>query len=249
MNTAADFSANLAEVRETIALACRRAGRQPEEITLIAVTKMHPPAAMAISAEAGLTHIGENKVQEFESKQQEWTALREAHDTGSSSRRLRAHLIGHLQSNKAAKAAALFDSVDSVDSLRLAERLDKAAAALGRRLPVLLEIKLSEEDAKTGLAPESAELAELLERLPDLANLEMRGLMTVPPYLRDAEAVRPYFQRLRALRDEYAQSHARLRFDALSMGMTHDYAVAIEEGATEIRLGTALFGARDYSRA
>lgn len=242
MNTPAEFAANLAEVREKIAAACKRASRQPEEITLIAVTKMHPPAAMAVAADAGITHIGENKVQEFESKQAEWTPLREAHG-------MRAHLIGHLQSNKAAKAAALFDSVDSLDSLRLAERLNKAAAALGRVLPVLIEVKLSEEDAKAGLEPEGPELAQLLERLPDLASLGLRGLMTVPPYLRDAEAVRPYFQRLRVLRDAFAQQHPRLHFNTLSMGMTHDYAVAIEEGATEIRLGTALFGARDYSRA
>jgi pyridoxal phosphate enzyme (YggS family) len=240
MNTQQELQRNLAQAEETIEAACRQAGRSRGEITLIAVTKMHPAAAIAAVAELGVTHIGENKVQEFETKQPEWTALRATHS-------LRAHLIGHLQSNKTAKAAALFDAIDSVDSLRLAERLDSAAAANGRMLPVLLEIKLSAEESKSGIAPEGAELEQLLERLPDFTHLQVRGLMTVPPYLRDAGAVRPYFRRLRELRDQYARGHPKLRLDALSMGMTHDYAVAIEEGATEIRLGTALFGARDYS--
>jgi pyridoxal phosphate enzyme (YggS family) len=241
MNRFDELKRNLEQVEATIEGACRRAQRSRSEITLIAVTKMHPAAAIAAAAELGVTHIGENKVQEFDTKQTEWNALRE-------SRKLHAHLIGHLQSNKAARAAALFDTVDSVDSLRLAERLDTAAASTGRTLPILVEIKLSDEESKSGLVPGSAELEELFERLPQLSHLDVRGLMTVPPYLRDAEAVRPYFRRLRELRDECAQRHLNLRLDVLSMGMTHDYAVAIEEGATEIRLGTALFGARDYTR-
>ena len=145
-------------------------------------------------------------------------------------------------------AATLFDVIDSVDSLRLAERLEMAAAANGRTLPILIEIKLSDEESKSGLSPQSAELEQLFEHLPGLTHLAVRGLINVPPYLRDAEAVRPYFRQLRELRNDYAHRHPRLHLDALSMGMTHDYAVAIEEGATEIRLGTALFGARDYSR-
>ena len=241
MNTRLEFAHNLAVVEEAIAAACRRAQRPRDEITLIAVTKMHPPEAIAAAAELGITHIGENKVQEFEAKQPQWSALRARYP-------LRSHLIGHLQSNKTAKAAILFDTVDSLDSLRLAERLEAAAAANHRALPVLIEIKLSDEAAKSGIASAGPETEELLERLPDLQHLEVRGLMTVPPYLRDAEAVRPYFRRLRELRDQYARRHPRLKLDALSMGMTHDYAVAIEEGATEIRLGTALFGARDYSK-
>jgi hypothetical protein len=241
MNTRGELQRNLAQVEETIEAACRRAQRSRGEITLIAVTKMHPPAAIAAIAELGVTHIGENKVQEFDSKQSEWTALRSAH-------KLHAHLIGHLQSNKAARAATLFDAIDSVDSLRLAERLEAAAAANDRTLPILIEIKLSDEESKSGLAPQSAELEQLFDRLPGLSHLNVRGLMTVPPYLRDAEAVRSYFRQLRELRNEYAQQYPRLRLDALSMGMTHDYAVAIEEGATEIRLGTALFGARDYGQ-
>lgn len=242
MNTREELKNNLTQVEEAIARACRQAGRSRSEITLIAVTKMHPSEAIAAIAELGVTHIGENKVQEFEAKQPEWNALRSTHP-------LHSHLIGHLQSNKTTKAAALFDMVDSVDSLRIAERLDVAAGAGNLKLPVLLEIKLSEEDSKSGIAPQGPEVEQLLERLPDLAHLEVRGLMTVPPYLRDAEAVRPYFRRLRNLRDEYARRHPKLRLNVLSMGMTHDYAVAIEEGATEIRLGTALFGARDYSKA
>jgi pyridoxal phosphate enzyme (YggS family) len=241
MNTREELQPNLAQVEETIEAACRRAQRSRREITLIAVTKMHPPETIAAVAELGVTHIGENKVQEFDSKQAKWSTLRDAH-------KLHAHLIGHLQSNKAARAVTLFDAIDSVDSLRLAERLEAAAAANDRTLPILIEIKLSDEESKSGLAPDSAELGQLFDRAPDLTHLNVRGLMTVPPYLRDAEAVRPYFRRLRELRDEYARRHPKLRFDALSMGMTHDYAVAIEEGATEIRLGTALFGARDYSR-
>ncbi len=241
MNTAAELAGNLAAVEGEIASACRRAGRARSEITLIAVTKMHPVAAIAEAVALGVTHIGENKVQEFDSKQPEWSALR-------TSRPLHAHLIGHLQSNKAARAAAIFDTVDSVDSLRLAQRLETAAAAQDRTLPILIEIKLSEEASKEGATPDSPELHALLEALPGMPHLALRGLMTVPPYLRDAEAVRPYFQRLRQLRDGYAQQHPQLNFEALSMGMTHDYAVAIEEGATEIRLGTALFGARDHGQ-
>jgi pyridoxal phosphate enzyme (YggS family) len=242
MNTREELQRNLTQVEETIDAACRRVQRSRNEITLVAVTKMHPAAAIAAAAELGITHIGENKVQEFDSKQPEWIPLRGSHE-------LHAHLIGHLQSNKAARATSLFDSIDSVDSLRLAERLDAAAAALDRTLPVLIEIKLSNEEAKSGLAPQNAELEQLLERMPSLTHLNARGLMTVPPYLRDAEAVRPYFRQLRELRDAYAQRHPKLQLEALSMGMTHDYAVAIEEGATEIRLGTALFGARVYSNA
>jgi PLP dependent protein len=240
MNSREELKQNLGRVEEAVEAACRRSGRSRGEITLIAVTKMHPATSIAAAAELGITHIGENKVQEFDAKQPEWNALRARHP-------LRSHLIGHLQSNKAARAAALFDTIDSVDSLRLAERVDTAAATSDRTLPVLIEIKLSEEESKSGVAPGSPELEQLLGRLPELTHLQPRGLMTVPPYLRDAEAVRPYFRRLRELRDEYSRRHPKLRLESLSMGMTHDYAVAIEEGATEIRLGTALFGARDYS--
>ncbi len=240
MNTPEELRENLAHVEEEIAAACRRAGRPRHEVRLMAVTKMHPVSAIIEAAALGIRFFGENKVQEFQDKH--------AHLAGTPVPDLAFHLIGHLQTNKAARAAELFSSIDSVDSLRLAERLDAAAAKLGRSLPILLEIKLSEEASKSGLLPDSSELAQLLERLPDLRNLQPRGLMTVPPYLRDAEAVRPYFRRLRELRDRLAPQHPRLSFHSLSMGMSHDFTTAIEEGATEIRLGTALFGARDYSR-
>jgi pyridoxal phosphate enzyme (YggS family) len=157
---------------------------------------------------------------------------------------IRAHLIGHLQSNKASKAVEIFDSIDSLDSLKLAEKLDEAAASLHKRLPVLLEIKLSQEESKTGLAPDSPELAELLERLPSLANLEVQGLMTIAPFNVPEAETRACFRSLRQLRDKLAPAHSSLNLRVLSMGMSGDFALAIAEGATRIRVGTALFGPR-----
>ena len=203
----------------------------------MAVSKMHPASAITAAVALGVRLFGENKVQEFQQKKAELAV------SGAEF-----HLIGHLQSNKAARAAELFTSVDTLDSVSLAERLNQAAGGLGRRLAVLIEIKLSDEQSKAGVAPESAELGSLLERLPDLAALELRGLMTVPPYLEDLARVRPYFARLRELRDVLAARHPRLSFAELSMGMSHDFSVAIAEGATQVRIGTALFGARDYGR-
>jgi hypothetical protein len=228
---------NLDRIEAQIAEACREAGRPRGEVALMAVSKMHPAAAIVAAAGLGVRLFGENRVQEFQEKSA-LLSLAEAEF----------HLIGHLQSNKAARAAELFASVDTLDSVSLAERLDQAARRLGRRLGVLIEIKLSPEATKAGLDPESDELAGLLERLPDLAGLEMRGLMMVPPFLEDLTAVRPYFRGLRVLRDRLAVAHPRLSFAELSMGMSHDFPVAIDEGATQVRIGTALFGARDYSR-
>jgi hypothetical protein len=156
----------------------------------------------------------------------------------------RFHLIGPLQSNKATRGAQIFDGVDSVDSLRLAQRLNEACGAAGKRLPILLEIKLSPEADKHGIAPEADALHSLLERLPDFNSLIFRGLMTVPPFSDDLEQVRPYFRRLRELRDSLAQQYPALQFEQLSMGMSHDFSVAIEEGSTLVRVGTAIFGAR-----
>jgi pyridoxal phosphate enzyme (YggS family) len=223
---------NYERIEADIVSACRDAGRPRSEVTLVAVSKMHPASAIVAAEALGIRVFGENRVQEFAEKREQVGAGAEF------------HLIGHLQSNKAAKAAELFAAVDSLDSLALAERLNAAALKLGRRLAVLIEIKLSHEASKAGLEPGSAELGRLLDRLPQLQGLEMRGLMTVPPYLRDAEAVRPYFARLRTLRDELAAAHPRLSFAELSMGMSHDFSVAIAEGATQVRIGTALFGAR-----
>jgi pyridoxal phosphate enzyme (YggS family) len=157
---------------------------------------------------------------------------------------MRAHLVGHLQKNKAAKAAEIFDAIDSVDSLKLAERLNEAADRLGKRLPILLEIKLSHEETKAGLAPDSAELAQLLEKLPSLENLDAQGLMTIAPLDVPEEETRACFRSLRVLRDQLSATHPKLHLPVLSMGMSGDFPLAIAEGATRIRVGTALFGTR-----
>jgi PLP dependent protein len=231
------LKANLERIEAEIAAACRDAGRPRSEVTLMAVSKMHPASAIVAAEALGIRVFGENRVQEFQEKKNQLPASQAEF-----------HLIGHLQSNKAARAAELFASIDSLDSVSLAERLNQAALRLGRQLPVLLEIKLSEETTKEGMEPDSPELEQLLERLPELTGLAMRGLMTVPPYLRDAAAVQPYFRRLRVLRDQLAVAHPRLSFAELSMGMSHDFPSAIAEGATQVRIGTALFGPRNYNR-
>ncbi len=231
---------NLARVQEQIDVACRRAGRLPGSVALLGVSKMHPAASIVEAYAAGLRLFGENRVQEFAEKQ---SALADAGffsgDTPATF-----YLIGPLQSNKAARAVQLFDAIDTVDSARLAEKLNQTAAAANKTLPILLEIKLSEEASKHGLLPESAELALLLERAPDWTHLQVRGLMTVPPYSENLEETRPYFRRLRVLRERLAQQYPHLALDQLSMGMSHDFSVAIEEGSTCVRIGTAIFGAR-----
>lgn len=227
---------NLECVHAQIAEACRRAGRRAEEVRLMAVSKVHPVAAIVEAYAAGQKLFGENKVQEFQQKSGELTALDD----------LEVHLIGPLQSNKSAKAAQFFHAIDTLDSLRLAQRLNDAAALLNKTLPVLLEIKLSHEESKHGLLPGSEELQQLLERLPDLRHLQFRGLMTVPPYDENLETARPYFRHLRKMRDALAAQHPRLSFTELSMGMSHDFSVAIEEGSTCVRIGTAIFGKRVY---
>jgi len=229
---------NLDRIEAQISAACRAAGRPRGEVTLMAVSKMHPASAIVAAEALGVRVFGENRVQEFQEKNAQLAGAPGAEF----------HLIGHLQSNKAGRAAELFASVDTLDSVALAERLNQAASRLGRRLAVLIEIKLSHELSKAGLEPGSEELSLLLDRLPDLTALEFRGLMTVPPYLKDADTVRPYFSRLRVLRDEMAAAYPRLSFAELSMGMSHDFPVAIAEGATQVRIGTALFGARIYPK-
>ena len=235
MTTLAD---NLERLEEAIEAACRRVGRGRGEVELMAVTKTFPAATVAEAASLGLTLFGENRVQEFAGKAAELEPLRKG------AQPIRMHLIGHLQSNKAARAVELFDAVDSLDSLRLAERLNEAAGKYGKRLQVLIEVKLSPEESKSGLKPDSAEAAELLERLPELEHLQMRGLMTIAP-LDVAEAeTRACFRGLREWRDRWAKAHPRLSLETLSMGMSEDFALAIEAGATRIRVGTALFGER-----
>jgi pyridoxal phosphate enzyme (YggS family) len=229
---------NLERIEAQIAMACREVGRPRAEVTLMAVSKVHPVSAIFAAEALGIRLFGENRVQEFQEK-----SVQLGPESGAEF-----HLIGHLQSNKAARAVELFSSIDTLDSLSLAERLNQAATRLGRRLAVLIEIKLSHEPSKAGLEPDSAELPLLLEHLPGLTALELRGLMTVPPYLNDLAAVRPYFARLRKLRDQLAADHPRLSFAELSMGMSHDFPVAIAEGATQVRIGTALFGARKFAK-
>jgi pyridoxal phosphate enzyme (YggS family) len=232
-----ELAENLARVEDGIAAACRAAGRPRSEVELVAVSKVHPTSAIVEAVGLGLNLFGENRVQEFAGKSVELieSAVRS---------RMRALLIGHLQSNKAAKAVEIFDGIDSLDSLKLAERLNEAAERAGKKLPVLLEIKLSPEESKEGLEPDSSELAELLERLPSLANLDTQGLMTIAPWGAPDEETRACFRALRVLRDKLAQAHPRLHLPVLSMGMSGDFRLAIAEGATRIRVGTALFGCR-----
>ena len=204
----------------------------------MAVSKTYPAETISEAAALGLRLFGENRVQEFAAK---------AADLGPKRAELKCHLIGHLQSNKAARAVEIFDAIDSLDSLRLAERLNDAASKLGKKLPVLLEVKLSPEETKAGLDPASAEAAQLLERLPGLAQLQVRGLMTIAPVDVPGDQTRACFRALRTLRDRWAQQHPRLDFSVLSMGMSGDFPLAIAEGATRVRIGSALFGARSYA--
>jgi PLP dependent protein len=240
---------NLARVRDQMAAACRRAGRVEREVALMAVTKMHPADTLQEAYAAGLRLFGENRVQEWQQKQpalQSLFALPQ-HEATPSDLPARdcaqVHLIGPLQSNKTTRATELFDAIDTVDSLKIAIRLDAAARMLDRRLPILIEVKLSHEESKHGVAP--AELPALLEALAPLDALVPAGLMTVPPWSEDAELARPYFRELRRLRDALLAACPRLI--QLSMGMSNDFAVAIEEGSTCVRIGTALFGPRVYA--
>jgi len=201
----------------------------------MAVTKTHPPEHIREAYEVGIKLFGENRVQEFAGKAEALRDLKNAEW----------HMIGHLQSNKAAKAAELFGAVQSVDSLRLAQRLNAAAQELGKKPTVLVEINVGGEAAKSGIAVGSEELQEILQAAPGLEHLEFRGLMTVPPFAEDPEQARPYFRQLRQLRDQIvARKLPAVRMDVLSMGMSHDFEVAIEEGSTCVRVGTAIFGER-----
>jgi hypothetical protein len=230
---------NLETLETAIADACRRAGRRREDLELMAVSKTYPAQTIVEAASLGLTLFGENRVQEFSGKAEELVALRSRGE-----RPIRMHLIGHLQSNKAARAAELFDAVDSVDSLRLAQRLHDAAGKLGKRLPILLEVKLSPEETKEGLEPESNDAAQLLEALPDLSHLETFGLMTIGPWGAPEGVTRACFRSLRTWRDQWSAKYPKLKLEVLSMGMSGDFPLAIAEGATRIRVGTALFGKR-----
>jgi pyridoxal phosphate enzyme (YggS family) len=228
-------SQNVADLKTRIAVAARRKGRRPEDVVLMAVSKTVPPDKIREAYQAGLRLFGENRVQEMAAKADAVRNLKAAEW----------HMIGHLQSNKSLKAAELFGAVESVDSVRLAEKLNAATEQVGKTLAVLIEINVGGEAAKSGLAPESPELQAILQAAKRLPYLEFRGLMTVPPFTDDPDGARPFFRKLRKLRDGIA--HARwpnVSMDILSMGMSRDFEIAVEEGSTCIRVGTALFGER-----
>ncbi len=228
-----DFAANFASVQQRMAAACERAGRDPAAVTLVAVSKNHPPETVQAAAALGLTVFGENRVQEAKAK------------IPLSPGRLQWHLIGHLQSNKCRDAVELFQMIESVDSLALAQELQKWAAKAARTLPVLLEVNVAGEASKFGYRRDLL-LAELAQ-INALTKLEIHGLMTVAPWSPDPEKVRPVFRRLRELRTECEQVLGA-PLPHLSMGMSGDFEVAIEEGATLVRIGTALFGPRAAGR-
>jgi PLP dependent protein len=228
---------NLSRIHERITAAARRGQRQPEEIALMAVSKTVSPERIHEAYDAGLRLFGENRVQEFANK---LDALRDLRDA-------QWHLIGHLQTNKAAKAAELFSSIESVDSLRLAEKLNASAQQLGKKLGALIEINVGGEAAKSGVSSDSPELEDLFRAAPRLDHLEFHGLMTIPPFTEDPQQARPYFRKLRELRDQIAARGLRnVSMNLLSMGMAHDFEVAIEEGSTCVRVGTAIFGERAH---
>ncbi len=227
------LSERIEAVRGRIEACALRCNRAPNEITLVAVSKTHPAEVIREAIAAGVTNLGENRVQEAEGKIPE---------VGRHAARW--HLIGHLQSNKARRAVELFDVIHSLDSVALAQRLDRMCVELNRQeLPVMIQVDLGREATKSGA--DEAEVLQLVEALKHCQRLRLSGLMTLPPYFDDAEQVRPFFRKLRELRDELSSRRAfgDLRGE-LSMGMTHDYEIAIEEGATIVRVGTAIFGAR-----
>ncbi|MDP9338991.1 MAG: YggS family pyridoxal phosphate-dependent enzyme [Acidobacteriota bacterium] len=220
---------NIQRIQEQIARA-REKSPHSGEVTLIAVSKTHPAESIREAYEAGLRHFGENRVQEWEGKR---APLQDLEATW--------HLVGHLQSNKSARAAKAFHSIDSVDDFALAQRLDHARIELNEKLRILIEVRVANEATKTGA--EISAVPALLEKIAPLKNLEVAGLMCIPPFEEDLEKVRPYFQRLRNLRDDLAAATG-LPLPVLSMGMSHDFEVAIQEGATEVRIGAAIFGVR-----
>ena len=229
------IAARLTAIRGRIAEAAGRAGRDPNSVTLVAVSKFHPVSAIEEAYAGGQRHFGENRVQEAEEKKGLLRPLLEAADP------LRLELIGALQSNKVRKAVAAVSRIQSIDSADLGARVGRVAAEMGRVMPLLIQVDLAGEATKSGV-PE-AELAAVLEALRGVAGISVDGLMAIPPFLEDPEHVRPYFKRLRELRDESMTRGLLARGD-LSMGMSHDFEAAIEEGATIVRVGTAIFGER-----
>lgn len=231
---AGGLAARFAAVQARINAATTHCGRSSQEVTLIAISKTHPASVIRDLIELGATDLGENRVQEAEEK----IPL-----IGQTN--VRWHLVGHLQANKARRAVNLFDVIHSLDSIDLARRLDRLCIDVGKQsLPVLVQLDLGHEETKSGINEQ--ELPRLAETVQQLERLELIGLMTLPPFFDDPEQARPYFRRLRELRDELAANGAfGERKGELSMGMTHDFEVAIEEGATMVRIGTAIFGERN----
>lgn len=227
------LAVRLADVRARVDTAAQRSGRQPDEVRLIAISKTHPATVIKQVCQLGATDFGENRVQEAEGKIAE-----------IGRENVRWHLVGHLQANKARRAVSLFDVIHSLDTLDLAQRLDRLCAEEAREsLPVLIQVDLGHEETKSGI--DESELNHLVENIGPLTRLKLIGLMTLPPFFEDPEQSRPFFRRLRELRDELNQRGAfGDRTGELSMGMTHDFEVAIEEGATMVRIGTAIFGER-----
>jgi pyridoxal phosphate enzyme (YggS family) len=229
------IATNLSAIHERIARAAKRAGRSASDVVLMAVSKTSPAQRIIEAYDAGQRLFGENRVQEFADKVQALAKLSDAEF----------HMIGHLQSNKTGKAADIFHAIDSVDSSKLAARLNTSGEELGKTIDVLIEINVGGEAAKSGIAPGSPELERILAGATEWQHLRVRGMMTVPPFMDDPEGARPYFRQLRELRDRLeARDLPAVKLDVLSMGMSHDFEIAIEEGSTCVRIGTAIFGTR-----
>jgi pyridoxal phosphate enzyme (YggS family) len=234
--TRAELIGRLASINDRIAAACARSGRDASEVSLLGVSKTVAPELIKVAIEEGLLLVGENRVQEAAGKIFELKEITSPYN-------VEWHLIGHLQSNKARRAVELFDVIQTIDSLRLAERLDNLVGESGRRLPVFIEVNLANEGSKSGIPPRAALM--LSEQMAKFDHLDLRGLMAVPPFLDNPQDVRPFFRLLRELRDEARRiGVVGEKFKELSMGMTNDFEVAIEEGATLVRIGTAIFGER-----
>lgn len=236
----AELAARIERVEGRIAAAAERAGRDPAEVQLVAVTKTVPAHIVKAAWELGLTDFGENRVQEAIEKIP--LVFPGTANARGSEPRAAWHMIGHLQRNKVKWVVPLFTLIHSVDSLRLAREIDKRAASAERRMPILLEVNVAGEESKFGFAPDG--VAQLIPRIASLPHVAIQGLMTIAPLTADAESVRPYFRRLQRLRDELQATFPDIMWQHLSMGMTDDFEVAIEEGATLVRIGRAIFGER-----
>lgn len=246
MDRLADIKTNLAQVQERIAAAARRAGRTPDDVTLVAITKTHPAPVVAAAYQAGLRDFGENRVEEASAK------IPATREQMPSFTRPRWHMVGHLQGRKVRLAVSLFDVIHSVDTLRLAERINRVAGEMGKVMPVLLEVNVSGEASKYGFDFSAAAGQEVrtafladVEGILALSHLQVCGLMTMAPIVANPEQVRPVFRALRTLRDDLSRRFSQADWRELSMGMSDDFKVAVEEGATMVRIGRAIFGERE----